>query len=376
MVRNSFIYKIDMSDMESNEFIPEDRKDNDSDGVPLYVKKALEDEKNEIRRKQSDQIALSDDELKILYMNPKEYYEFKFDNDVIIDDDTLGNNVRYSKYYNSFGIPKELNELFRVKKTQIIMMRERGYDISAEEGILQFTPAEFNEWITDWSMSRKPSFWNNLINPLEGEQNPTISFKHKSTKNTMSQPRSFLSNIYKKVGKEEYTGIVFYVSREKDKNYRIDKSTAEPIKNYLSGPGAMYEDIIFVSDKKFPARTKDLFSNLHPIVRAGNQKISRHVWYFGDKELWQNPLVHSLGAQYRLMTKEEKKEFKILYIHPLLISDEDPIVKFYGWHVDEIVVITRDISSMGGAVDTMIAKRLIRRDKVIGLMDKKTELVY
>lgn len=334
-----------------------------SAGIPDFVKADFERKRRELIAARKRNEVLSREDEKILIMTLEEYWEYKFDEE-FVDTSIDTGELRYS-FNSSFpDIPEDINRLFRVKKMQIEMMRTRGYDVSDEEYILGLNLTQFNELLQDWSTNRLPSFWGNI---MKGDR---IRFSDKEVRTTMQEPRAYLTNIYKK---ENDSCIVFYIDRMGDKRYRITKPFIEPIKNYIIG--SPYENIIFVSRKNFSKGAIQALSNVPKLIRPNRTGAARGMWVFKDEELYENPIVHTLSARHELMSKEESNQFRSLYVNPLQISLEDPVVKFNGWPVGRVVKITRDISSVGAMVDVMIAKRLIVRDNLVDLGEKRVKLI-
>lgn len=264
-------------------------------------------------------------------------------------------------------------DLFRIKKIQIEMMKIRGYDISHEEHILSLNLEQFNNLLLEWADGNIVSFWGQMIFTTKKNNEPVIKFVDKEVKETMSQPRAFLTNIYKKSNEEDYSCVVFYIARSGSGKHKIDKPTMEPIRNFIVG--STFENVIIISNKNFGKFSLSLISNLPAIINSNKVKVPRGLWIFRDKELFVNPIFHTLNGDYQLLSEQESKEFRKLYVHPLQISTEDPIIKFYGWPVGKVVKIIRDISGVEGMIDTMVAKRLIVRDNLVELSLIKNELI-
>jgi len=323
--------------------------------VPIWVNVHFDKTKKDLLKEGYTQ----DDDTeqgKILGMTPEEYWKYQFDGDTG-QTTTSDTDIFYT--YDD-GISREVLNLFNMKRNQIEMMYKRGYEISDEEiEILTMRLSDFVYYLQELSASP-----NSFLNYLHGQ----IKLS-KEDSAVMRKDRAYLSNVYYKDGEKDASCVVLYVGREGPVNLRIRKDLTVALKDFTLSHD--YKDIIFVSNKNFTKDSKAELSMLPPYGTSDNKSEPRGLWIFRDNELYINPEKHALSPKHELLDLAGSHAFKRSYKYPPHISLEDPVVKFNGWKLGSVIKITRDISSIEAPVDTMIAKRLVVRDNLVGLMDYK-----
>lgn len=319
--------------------------------VPIWLTVEFDRKKAELEaegHKDSDHTT----EGEILRMTPEEFWEYEFDKEP-------NNPNNYTEAYVSnfnYNVPKEVSNLFIIKKNQINMMRTRGFDVSEEEYILDMSVDDFNDLLYDFSTGRQTSFWSPILSGNKFSR---------EDRDTLSEGRAFLSNQYQK---DDTWSIVYYIDRPGEKKYKIKKDLIQILTDWAIAGG--YSDIIFVSRKGYTTSALSILSRLPPV----DPRTPRGIWTFDDTELFVNPLLSVLYSPHELAPPEEASTFKKMYRFPLQISVEDPIVKFYGWRLGSVVKITRDISMMESPVDVMLVKRLVVRDNQVGLAELREKV--
>ena len=208
--------------------------------------------------------------------------------------------------------------IFSVKRTQIEMVRDRGYLVPPEElAILDLTVEQFFERYLDSNFDANISVLNN--------------------------------RIYTKAAGNDRLGVFFFTH-----------------------PSDKTEVPVFMIRKV--KTTKDQFSltELVVIVDAKISNIGRtelanigtaSLQIFRENELTYNPTKHVTVPVHRLLTAEEAaavlKQLKVDSNRLLVISDKDPIVKYYGWNPGNIVKIERDDSYISTLFSKTVNYRLI-----------------
>lgn len=155
-----------------------------------------------------------------------------------------------------------MEKLFQVKKTQIEMLQDRGYDVSAELPILSTTFESFNRTYTDYATA------NGL----------TI--------------REVLRQIYHK-GNEKI--LVYYIESIDGKNIGID--LAKIFISYLTSVKVL--NAILISDQPINSNVQTEFNSL-PMYK---------ISVFLENELMYNPTKHFLVPRHELLTEAEARDF-------------------------------------------------------------------
>lgn len=216
-----------------------------------------------------------------------------------------------------------MQHIFDIKKTQLELARDRGYDITDEAAILNMSLNDFVNYIS------------RAINQPGGIRN-------------------MLSHIYK--SREEYGGdrrrlVVFYGERtnpqQKQISIDIVRTFISIIQNYSAS------EAIFIVDA--------------PLSSDGNLALSAVKlvkWQvFNESELTYNPTTHVDTPRHELLSEEEKiaklREMRVDVSKLLLIKSTDPVVRYYGWTPGGIVRIHRDDSSISILAPKSINYRVI-----------------
>ncbi len=201
----------------------------------------------------------------------------------------------------------EYQRLFDIKKTQIEMVRDRGYNIPQEE--LQL-----------------------LNTDLSGFLGYVDS---KSTLKTLNAFRSALGNNYTGINLDgtPKSMLVFYANKPSS-NTKI--------------PVQIIRDFLHVMEKYII--TEAILIVNAPLSDKGNdtlKAIKMTKWQiFYDEDLTYNPTTHIFTPKHEALTQDEVKsklaEWKVDISKLLIIESTDPIVKYYGWTPGQVIRIYRN----------------------------------
>lgn len=248
---------------------------------------------------------------------------------------------------NSFkSSSSEKYNLFSIKKTQIEMMRDRGYDVGEDEQkILSMEEDQFDEYLTALVEGEIVNNWKDYLD--------MIRFPAESKYTS----RTWLGNVY---FKENKRCIVIYIDQSSGE--QVLKVITDAIIVMIEGidTGIKYDELIMISGIPFSSSSKKSIRDL---------KYTKH-WSFMDRELIYNVTKHFLVPPHTLMPESEVRKMgkSVRNLHQ--ISELDPVVKYYGWSAGGVVLIKRDISEVNMSVRFMIAKRLIVKDTAVNDVKK------
>lgn len=235
--------------------------------------------------------------------------------------------------------------LLDIKRTQIEMMDARGYQINDDEKEIlreDYTLLDFA----------------NYLKRLK-ENNPQI-------KNL----RELLSEDYFKyvvVDGEDVLvrSYVHYISKIPN-NTTISKQQIESIKAKLKSfiyDGREYprvsEYILIINANISPQAMEVL-----PTLSGDFNDQERFVYQiFKDEELYFNPNKHVDSAIHELIPRNEMKaklaELKVKESQLPLISINDPIIKFYGYEIGDLIRVHRDDSFIGVLSNKSVNYRIV-----------------
>lgn len=196
--------------------------------------------------------------------------------------------------------------LFEIKKTQIRMLMDRGYEVGSEVNILYMTKKQFvdmyNEHIRD-------------ANYIQTKQTP----------------REALSMVYthKESGEKLY---VYYASPKKAE---LEKEIAARfVQNIMKNK---FRRAILISPVPLSSKPEEELAQLEKV----------HIQTFQDEELDYVVIDHMYQPKYALITdEEEENNLKSLSARNKeqlgKISILDPVIKYYDWPLNKIVKIYRN----------------------------------
>lgn len=203
-------------------------------------------------------------------------------------------------------------ELFKVKKKQIIMMGDRGFDISKEKPLLNYRISDFISVYRNIAEQRKASFKEALNNLYTREDGISIYVFYPETPKGSSGP--------KKISQDQIKNIIKFMTDNEIIN------------------------IILITETTLSPDAIKAFENIP----------SRRMENFLYEEMTYNPTEHYLVPKHTLLTDEEAKNFlqrnKLNLKDLPKISYEDPITRYYGAVPGQIFKIDRENLS----IDTLI----------------------
>jgi DNA-directed RNA polymerase subunit H (RpoH/RPB5) len=192
-----------------------------------------------------------------------------------------------------------MDHLFQIKKTQIEMIYDRGYDVSKEE-----------------------------LDLLDNDLNYFTDYLRLKTGDKIT--RASLSQVYSMKGKKQL--LVAYLEKSPDSkqiSIEVIRSVIEQAKSLGVKELIIVIEIVLSSPAK-----KDL-------IPSG---LSYQVFF--DDDLCYNATRHIDTPRHELLTpteaEEKLKELKADIGKLLIIKSTDPIVKYYNWPVEGIVRIFRE----------------------------------
>ena len=190
-----------------------------------------------------------------------------------------------------------MDHLFEVKKTQIEMVRDRGYTVSNYE--LSLLEEDFNYFVENYDV-------------------------------TENFDRGLLSEIYQKNGRNQL--LVTYLEKPQDSK----QMTVEAIREVIEQAKiAKVEEIIIVTQLKLSSSAEK------ELTLSG---LNYQIFY--DSDLSYNPTKHVDTPKHELLTQEEAKEkmreLKADVSKLLIMKSNDPIVRYYNWPVGGLIRIHRE----------------------------------
>ena len=231
-------------------------------------------------------------------------------------------------YYFKFMAPEPykgtaISRLYRAKITQIQMMRDRQYEVPAEElEVLELGIVDFIARYQQKSRDRNQSFraaLNQLYVGLDGEVNQ---------------------------GKQTY---VYYPDTPEDKKQlSLDKDFVEGLSNMQGLTG-----LLVISDLPLSAAARKVIAGLK----------SYHIQDFLYTDLDHNVTQHFLVPEHDLMTAGEKKGFlsrnKLKLTQNPVISVADPIARYYGAREGQMFKIHRQNLAYESLVPDSLSYRVV-----------------
>lgn len=217
-----------------------------------------------------------------------------------------------------------MQRLFDIKKTQLEMVRDRGYDIRNEEAILTMTLDNFTIY----------------INGLATNMNMGV--------------RGALSRMY--VSREKYDGrdrnmIVYYGGKTNPQQKQVSADIVRQFIALIQGYG-VYEAVLIV-DAPLSSTSNNELSAL---------KLVRWQVFF-DSDLTFNPVNHVDTPRHELLSPEEAtaklREMKADVSKLLLMKTTDPICRYYGWPAGGLVRVHRNDSAVSVLAPKSINYRVI-----------------
>ena len=218
-----------------------------------------------------------------------------------------------------------MEKLFSVKKTQIEMIRDRGYNVDAELPLLNYTVDEFIETYSEFVSTNKISF------------------------------NTALNRVYYKSDDTKAPILVYYL--QSNGGNTIGVAQIVDFIAYLKNLNIL--DVILITNVAIGHQALDRLRSI-PILK---------ITYFLESSLTYNPTKHFLVPKHVLYTEEETKKFYIENnIRPNqmpVIFNSDAINKYYGGVPGQIYYIERNVFANESLVEKTKFFRLVRPDPPI-----------
>lgn len=225
---------------------------------------------------------------------------------------------------NNLSIPKaQINRngyvLFRVKKTQVEMMSDRGLDVPKHERdlFLSYDPSNYMN-VGEWERIKIPEF---------------VSYYRKIAEKKEENFNTTLSQIYS----HPETGIktiVVYLFRERESSTITSAEFTTKFHQYKNR----------YSTKGLPLNM--VFISEVPVNFTGIKELKLiKTQFFLDEQLLSNPTRHDFYFPHRKLDEEERKQMvegSGIKVEQLpIISKDDPICRYFDWKEGEIILIHR-----------------------------------
>ena len=233
-------------------------------------------------------------------------------------------------------------ELYRIKKETLIILKNRGYEINEDEQLILDDAISMEEFrLLYIDMKNDPK------HPLYATISKKIYF------------RTFMSNIYYNNTSKKYC-LVFFAEPEYKKTKKIsNEQIAEFCKVIIE---TKVEQAIIVSNlsSSIPANSLCLDSskNIDGIF----------IQYFTDDELLYNPLDHVFVPKHRIMSDTEVRELievdRIMLKQLPKISSFDPVCKRLGADEGDVIEITRTNLINETLIDEELAYRVVYKPRL------------
>lgn len=211
-----------------------------------------------------------------------------------------------------------MQRLFDIKKTQLELVVDRGYQIPDEEmDIPLMDLEEFIEYSSDLAKSRKINI------------------------------RGALSRLYR--SENENIMLVFFSPNTKGKELPI-----KVVRDFIAT--ALHHHVseaILISDAPLSSKAKNLF------FEPKDFKAS----VFDDSYLTYNPTKH-VDTQTHIRVPDDEVEEKLFemkvdFTKLLIIKESDPICRYYGWSPGDLIEIQRNDSSLNILAPKSINYRIV-----------------
>lgn len=219
-----------------------------------------------------------------------------------------------------------MQRLFDIKKTQLEMVRDRGYDIATEEAILTMTLENFIQYVSG------------IASQMNTSVRAALSRSYVSRDNTGGARKAML---------------VYYGGKTNPQQKQV---SADVVREFIGlvQRYAIYEAALIVDA---------------PLSSTGNKELSALTltrWQvFFDYDLTYNPTRHVDTPRHELLSAIEATakliEMKTDVSKLLIIKVNDPVVRYYGWPAGGLVRVHRDDSAV-----SIIAPKSINYRVIVG----------
>lgn len=224
-----------------------------------------------------------------------------------------------------------LAQLFKLKKNQIFMLRDRGYTIDENETrLLAATVDEFLRYYEEVARARQLKVDNT------GERQRAYDHIYQA-----------LSHFYQHA--DGSILLVYYARPTKSKQLDVEEIKQFTMEVNTRGvPSAM-----LISRQQLSSKAKDEFSKI----------TIRQLRLFLDEELFYNLTEHYLVPKHRVLSDDEAKDFLTsnrLRTNQLpILKWDDPVSKWYGFIPGQIVEVLRENLAAETLVDEYRSYRFV-----------------
>ena len=218
-----------------------------------------------------------------------------------------------------------MQRLFDIKKTQIQLVLDRGYQVPPEEsGIPTMTIEEFAVYVN------------------------TIATANKIA------PRAALSRYYEdkdETGAVRRTMLVFFGGKTEPQQKQV---SADVVRRFIQSVQAYnVTEAVLIVDA--------------PLSSTGNNELNALTlvrWQiFNDSDLTYNPTRHVDTPRHELLepgaARELLRDMKVDVSKLLIIKSNDPVIRYYGWPIGGIVRVHRNDRSVSILAPKSVNYRII-----------------
>lgn len=220
-----------------------------------------------------------------------------------------------------------MQRLLDIKRTQIQMVQDRGYNVDAELPVLDYDIAAFQQHVE--------GIQRQLVTP--GGPRPTV--------------RSALSRIYVTPDRTQQM-LVYYGAPTEGKELPV--VVVRDFIRILRGGNIRNGILIGEANASFAGRTE---------IDAYIAETGTAIQIFKESELTYNPTHHIDVPRHELISREEAtallRAMKTDRSHMLVIRAKDPIIRYYNWPVGQIVRIYRTDAAVSVVAPRSVNYRVI-----------------
>ena len=211
--------------------------------------------------------------------------------------------------YDSNITYSEASKLFNIKKTTLKMLRKRGYNIEREKGLLSLNTQQFIQTYLPFAKQNNMSLrevLNQIYYKTDNNQGIVVYFGNSKNDNKFSQKKP-------KYSKKQFCRFVGYISKYQGINFAI-----------------LITPVELSNDSK----------------RCASKLLKYTFQFFNEIELVYDPTEHYMVPEHRILSNVELTSLlrnnasaNVETFPHILVTD--PIVKYLGGQVGEVVEIER-----------------------------------
>lgn len=241
-----------------------------------------------------------------------------------------------------------METILRIKKTQIQMMKDRGYNTDEDEARFRSTikSGYSDKNMDDLDIYDMNKFTNTYFPGDHKLNNLSIIYNHRET------------------GRNVYVYYFDRVVTNGTSSAKINKEQIEELFQHIGRyMGSNIDNIVLISQVPLKSDGIDALMDIPNYV----------IHFFLHESLLSNPTKHKFVPKHKLLNMEESINFiKINNIKreklPKICFD-DPIAKYYGAIPGQIFEITRKKLNIPSMIDTEIIYRAVTEQSIHHLSD-------